>query len=147
MATATVAVAVPEVAIFQPTLSEKSVEKLYWVEYRPTSQITDKGPIDFVIAGTSPDYVCLHKTYLHTKVKITDLDGTDLAAANNIVENIAMTNLSQSSLFRQVDVTLNQQIINPSVGTNYPYKSYIDVLLKYNHGVKVGDYLKNIFNP
>ena len=130
--------AVPEIAIFQPVPKEKSVEKIYWVEQRPTSQISDKGPIEFVIAGTSPDYVCLDKTYLHTKVKITNADGSDLVAPSGIPENVGMVNLSQSSLFRQVDVTLNQQIINPSVGTNYAYKSYIDVLLNYNHSVKEG---------
>ena len=107
--------AVPEIAIFQPVPKEKSVEKIYWVEQRPTSQISDKGPIEFVIAGTSPDYVCLDKTYLHTKVKITNADGSDLVAPSGIPENVGMVNLSQSSLFRQVDVTLNQQIINIAI--------------------------------
>ena len=38
-------------------------------------------------------------------------------------------NLGLHSLFRQVDVDLNQKLITASVGSYYPYKAYMDVLL------------------
>lgn len=133
-----------EIALFQPIPKERSIKGIKWVEYRPTAQITNKSPIEFVISGTSPDYLLLSKTYLNLKVNITHTDGSllEVTETNGVftTENIAMVNLGLSSCFRQVDVSLNQQIINPSVGTNYPYKSYLDVLLKYNHSVKVSIY-------
>ena len=122
-----------ELALFQPMPIEHSVHETKWVNFRPTTQISDTGPIEFNISPTSSYYVLLGKTYLNLKVKITKTDGTDITD-----DNVALTNLALSSCFRQCDVTLNQQIINPSVNTNYPYKAYIDVLLKYNHSVKDG---------
>ena len=122
-----------ELALFQPVPTEHAVNETKWVNFRPTSQISDTGPIEFNISPTSSYYVLLGKTVLNLKVKITKKDGTDIAA-----ENISLSNLALSSCFRQCDVSLNQQIINPSVNTNYPYKAFIDVLLKYNHAVKEG---------
>ena len=121
-------------SLFQPPYKEYGVEQIKWVNYRPVSQITNSSAIEFNIAGTSADYFLLSKTFLHVKVKIVHTDGTSLAKD----EEVSLTNLALSSLFRQVDVYLGQQVINPSVGSNYPYKAYLDVLLNYNHAIKEG---------
>lgn len=120
-----------ELALFQPVPVEHAIHETKWVNFRPTNQISDSGPIEFNISPTSSYYVLLSKTYLNIKVKITKKDGSSITN-----DNIGLTNLALSSCFRQCDVSLNQQIINPSVNTNYPYKAYIDILLKYNHSVK-----------
>ena len=40
-----------------------------------------------------------------------------------------LANLGSQSLFRQVSIELNQRLITVSVGSNYPYKEYLDALL------------------
>lgn len=123
-----------ELALFQPMPHEVAVDEVKWVNIRPTMQISDTGPIEFNISPTSSYYVLLSKTFLQLKVRITHTDDSPLVKD----EEVSLTNLPLSSCFRQCDVALNQQIINPSVGTNYPYKAYLDVLLNYNHDVKDG---------
>ena len=120
------------ITLFQPPYTEYGVEEIKWVNYRPVTQITNSSAIEFNIAGTSADYFLLSKSKLHVKATIKHTDGTNLEAS----EEVSLTNLSLSSMFRQVDLYLGQQIINPSVGANYPYKAYLDVLLNYNHSIK-----------
>ena len=124
-----------ELALFQPIPKERAVKSIKWINFRPTTQISSSGAIEFSVPGTTPYYVLLGKTMLHVKAKIMKLDGSNISEAS---DNVSLTNLSMHSLFRQCDISLNQQIINPNVGTSYPYKSYIDVLLRYNHSVKEG---------
>ena len=122
------------IALFQPAYTEIGIQEVKWINYRPTSQVTNSSALEFNIPGTSPEYVDLGRTYLNIKLKVTHADGSSLMPD----ENVALTNLALHSLFRQCDVSLNQTIVNPSVGTNHPYKSYLDVLLNYNHSVKEG---------
>ena len=63
------------------------------------------------------------------RVKVSRTDGEDFKAD----DEVAYTNLSLHSLFRQVDVSLNQQVMTSNVGVNYPYKAMLDVLLGYGH--------------
>ena len=118
-----------ELALFHPGATEKAVTEIIWINYRPSTQINNSGPLEFVISGTSSDYVLLSKTRLHVKVKIKKADGDDVTDA----DNVALVNLSLHSLFRQVDISLNQTIITSTVGVNYPYKALIDCLLSYNN--------------
>ena len=45
-------------------------------------------------------------------------------------------NLSLQSLFRQVDLCLQQQVMTSGVGLNYLYKAMIDTLLKFEEDPK-----------
>ena len=49
----------------------------------------------------------LAETYLHLRVKVTKTDGTALTNA----DNVAPSNLFAQTLFSQVDVSLNGNII------------------------------------
>ena len=121
-----------ELALFQPAAKERAVSEVDWVEYRPVSQLSSQGAIEFQISGTSSEYVLLSKTRLHIKLRLLKPDGSPV----DPTDEVALTNLSLHSLFRQVDLSLNQQVIAPTVGVNYPYKAMLDVLLNCNHGVK-----------
>ena len=92
-----------ELALFHPGATEKAVKEVKWINHRPSTQINNSGPLEFVINGTSSDYVLLSKTRLHVKVKIKRSDGNDVTAD----DNVALANLSLHSMFRQVDVSLN----------------------------------------
>ncbi|MCG8049145.1 MAG: hypothetical protein N0E48_26675 [Candidatus Thiodiazotropha endolucinida] len=67
----------------------------------------------------------LKHSLLNVKLRLTDAQGTPLKE-----EFVAgLINLPLHTIFRQIDVSLNQNMIS-NIGTNYPYKSYIDTILK-----------------
>ena len=92
-----------------------------WMEYRPVNQITGSTVLDFNIPSQSSAYIDLKNSLL------TNSDGTPLS--DNVAA--ALINLPLQTIFRQVDVTFQQtQVLH--TGTNYPYKAYIDTILKTN---------------
>ena len=60
------------------------------------------------------------------KVRILK-NGVPVTAENKV----AFTNLTLQSLIRQLDLSLEQKVINSSVGLHYNYKSYLDAILNY----------------
>ena len=113
--------------IFKPPPVDTAVYKREWISYRPVSQITKGSPIQFTIPGSSSDYKDLRKMNRHLKCKIKRQDGEAVEQD----AKVGFVNLALQSLFRQVDVTLQQQNTTSGVGLNYPYKAMIDTLLKF----------------
>jgi len=120
-----------EVSLFEKPCNSIAYQKIQYVDFRPTSQLSSGGPLTFTIPSTGSQYVNLKKTYLHLKVKLVNGDGSDiqdkeikLAPINNILH----------SLFDQVDVQLQHQLV--STGQNYCYKAYIENLLEYGSEAK-----------
>ncbi|XP_071082614.1 uncharacterized protein F54H12.2-like [Haliotis cracherodii] len=110
---------------------QTSVQKHYFVNVRPLSQINDSTPLEFHVSNSGGDYVDLKRTRLHLKVKVTQTDGTALAED----ENVAPVNLFLQSLFSQVTVYLQNQLVS-STNNHYAYKSMMKTLLEYGHEAK-----------
>ena len=72
-------------------------------------------------------YVDLKSSVLNVKLRLTNGDGTPLT--DGVV--VGLVNLPLQTIFRQVDVTFQQTPLSHA-GTNYPYKAYIDTILKTN---------------
>jgi hypothetical protein len=117
--------------LFNRPTKDVALVKRDWVDYAPNNAITEDAPIEFNIEANSLRYVDLSKTLLNVKAKVVKGDGTDIANT----DNVAPINLTLQSLWRQVDLSLGQ-IPLPSVGTNYPYKSIVDVLLTNGEDAK-----------
>lgn len=127
-------------ALFKPLPQDYGVESLKWIEYRPTGQLTAGAPITFSIPP-SPMYIDLKRSRLHVKCKILKGDGSNLPevpVGTSIPEEVKVgpTNNLLGSLWSQIDVSLQQQVITSSVGTNYPYKALLDTLLTYGYDEK-----------
>ncbi|XP_071078617.1 uncharacterized protein F54H12.2-like [Haliotis cracherodii] len=105
---------------------QTSVQKHYFVNVRPLSQINDSTPLEFHVSNSGGDYVDLKRTRLHLNVKVTQTDGTPLAED----ENVAPVNLFLQSLFSQVTVYLQNQLVS-STNNHYAYKSMMKTLLEY----------------
>ena len=119
-----------EVSLFEKPCNDIAYQKIQHVDYRPTSLLSSGGPLTFTIPPTGSQYVNLKKTYLQLKVKLINADGSN-------VENgklVAPINLVLHSLFSQVDVQLQQQLV--STGQNYGYKAYMETLLEYGSNAK-----------
>ena len=88
----------------------------------------------------SSAYVDLKSSVLNVKLRLTNGDGTPMNEA--IVAGLVNTPLH--SIFRQVDVTFQQTPLSHS-GNNYPYKAYIDTILKTNENVQKGELTSQLF--
>ncbi len=97
-----------ELDLFTVPYTQTSIEKSTFVEIPPVLAITDTGPLEFYISASSEDYIDLNDTYLFTRVRITNLDGTNLA--NGV--DVGLINYPGCTLFSQVDVMLGDRLIS-----------------------------------
>jgi len=115
-----------ELDLFSVLPTQTSMEHGSWVECHPLTTVADGSPIEFDVCGSGDDYVDFAKTTLHVKAKVTNENGTDLAAD----AAVGPVNLFLHSLFSQVEISLNGTLITSSTNT-YPYRAMIETLLSY----------------
>ena len=113
-----------ELDLFYTPPTEGIVQKKQWIQYRPTAQITQGSPLEFLIPGTGSQYTDLKHTYLSLIVRILKEDGSTCP----LLEKVGPVNIPLHSLFNQVELFLNQTLAS-STGVNYAYKAIIDTLL------------------
>ena len=121
-----------EVSLFEKPCTNIAYQKLQYVDYRPTSLLSSGGPLTFTIPATGSQYINLKKTYLYLKVKIVNADGTAITGE----DKVAPANLVLHSLFSQVDVQIQQQLVSSTGSQTYGYKSYTETVLEYGRGAK-----------
>lgn len=116
-----------QVALFSELPTNTTIENSFYVEYKPSTSIQDSdSKIEFKISGNANHYIDLADSFLYLKLKITDDEGNDIAAN----ENVSTANNLLHSLFSQCDVFVNDQLISHS-NNCYGYKAYIETLLSY----------------
>ena len=116
-----------ELLLFSLPRSDTALQSREWIEYRPVNQITGSTVLDFNIPSQSSAYIDFKNSRLNVKLRLTNNDGTPLKDG----EVVGLVNLPLQTIFRQVDVTFQQTQVSHT-GTNYPYKAYIDTILKAN---------------
>lgn len=115
-----------ELDLFTVPYTQTSIEKYSFIEIPPVSSITDRGPLEFHISASGEDYLDLNDTFLYMRVKITNADGSNLAAD----ADVGFINYPGCTLFSQVDIMLGDRLISQSSNT-YPYRGIIECLLNY----------------
>jgi hypothetical protein len=107
--------------------SSSDTERIDSIHYQPISQITPESSVlEFNIPGTSSSYIDLQSLRLHVKLRIVKENGKPITQR----DKVGLINLPLQTIWSQLDLSLQNQIVNPNVGQNYAYKSYLDVLLK-----------------
>ena len=131
-----------ELELFSVPPTQTAIESSQWVEYRPITSLSDSSPIEFVITGSGEEYVDLSESYLQVTAKIVQPGGGDLVqtadgdgAVTGADAGVGPVNLWLHSLFSQVDVSLNERLVTPSMNT-YPYRAYLETLLSYGPAAK-----------
>ena len=121
-----------ELELFPVPPTQTAIESSQWVEYRPISTLSDSSHIEFVITGSGEEYLNLSKTYLQVTAKLLEPDRGELGqirASDGSVSgddaDVDPVNLWLHSLFSQVDVSLNECLVMPSMNT-YPYQAYLE---------------------
>ena len=114
----------------------------YVVSTGPKSALDSQGPLEFEFASSGDDYLDLGECYLKIKFKIRNQDGSKLTyyAADNETHGAQMpcqpVNLMLHSMFKQVDVIMNETRVSSSNDT-YAYRAYLTTLLSYSHDAKL----------
>jgi hypothetical protein len=111
---------------FTPSAVQAAITDEYDESFDPTSGISTTGPIQFAITGMPNVYRDLSNSYLSITCKVTNADGTALAAD----AAVAPANLFLHTMFSGFDVTLCGTAINEN-NTTYHYRAFFEQLLTY----------------
>lgn len=130
-----------ELDLFAAPHLQTSIEKGYWVECFPVSNLTDSGPIEFNVPGSGEEYGDLRQAWLYVKAKVVKANGDNLEEAT---DKVGPVNLFLQSLFSQVDVLLNDKVISQSTNTN-PYRAMMSTLLTYGSDAKTSQMSCELF--
>ena len=101
-----------------------SVAYRYWEQKGLTSALTDQGPYEFAVSGAGDNYIDLANTYLFVEAHIIDDDDTALDGG----ADVGPVNLWMHSLFSDVSVSMNENMVSPPTSL-YHYRAYIEILL------------------
>ena len=131
-----------ELGLFGVPPTQTEIESTQWIEHRPITTLSDSSPIEFLIIGSGEEYVDLSETYLQVRAKIVKANEGNLAQTideNGVVTGndaaVGPVNLWLHSLFSQIDVSLNERLVTPSLNT-YPYRAYLETLLSFGPAAK-----------
>jgi hypothetical protein len=110
--------------LFDLPPTQVAVNNVTYQEIRPSSQVTDGSPIEFVInTNNSVEYIDLKGSQLYVKVKVLKADGSNLPKN----EKVGPVNLFLQSLFSSSEVTLQNKI--SVTCNNNPFSAIIKTLL------------------
>jgi hypothetical protein len=117
-----------ELSLFELPPTQTGVENIKMENVLPTSTISENSPIFFEISVQNGiEYLDLMRSQMNVKMRVKHENGTKLAAG----EDVAPVNVFLQSLFSQIDVSIQGKVLSSTSGY-YPYKAYIQTLLKYS---------------
>jgi len=95
--------------------------------------INDSGPYEIIMPNDSNEFTQLDSIRLNGEVEIVKADNSALADADvvSVVNNFPQT------LFRQVEIYLNNTVVNDLSTPTYPYKAYLENHLSYDRDIKL----------
>ena len=129
-----------ELSLFMAPPSDVSLQTREWIEYTPTHQLTDGGPLEFNIPAQSAAYADLKRSKLRIKLRLVYADGKPVSDS----DVLAFANLPLHTIFGQVEVAFQQTPLSHT-GNNYAYKAYIDTILKSNTAEQEGALSAQLF--
>ena len=129
-----------QLKLFTPALTDTSLQSTQWLEYRPINQITETSALEFNISAQTSAYIDLKRSVLNIKLRLVNADNSP------IDENVVAgpVNVPLHSVFSQIDVAFQQTPLT-HWGVNYPYKAYIDTILKTNKQIQYSKLSSQLF--
>ena len=121
----------PKLILFTVKATQASIKEEHMEENIAFSGIKNDGPLEFNIVGDGDHYMDLNHSMLYVEAKVVHADSTDLAADTDVTP----VNLTLHSMYKQVDVSLNNKMVTMSTNM-YPYKAYLETLLTYGKDAK-----------
>ena len=112
-------------AIFKPQQFEGGIKREVTVDYHALASIQKNKCIEFIIPKSNLLYFALNKSVLRIKFRIIHVDGTD----PDKTDKVTCCQAAGTSLFRQVDIELQQKLISSEIGIHYAFKAYFDYII------------------
>ena len=124
-----------ELNLFTLPPVQVSIDGGRWGEVVPLTSLNagSRTVIEFVKGASAEHYYDLSKTLLYVKCKITKANGKDVEEG----KKVAPVNNTLASIFNQVDVWLNSELVSSS-SSNYAYKGYLETHLGSSKDAKNG---------
>lgn len=113
-------------ALFTVPPVETGIQDVYVKDFRPVGVVSGRSVLEFDIPNNSSDYIMFYKARINLTLKINNDSGKSITNE----DTVALINCPAASIFNQLDVSLQQKLITSSVGSNYPYKAILDILLE-----------------
>ena len=129
-------------ALFDQPIIDSSLLQGKFITIYPSSVLQDNGPFDFIIPSDGQDFTDLPFTRLEGCIEILNLAGATLTET----DINAYVNLLPQSLFKQIEVSVNNSQIADLSTPTYAFKSYIETVLTYPKDAKETTLLLEHFN-
>lgn len=100
--------------------------------YYPDASVNNNGPYEIKVPSADNAFTELPLTKLHLCLEVQKDDGSALTDT----ELNSVVNLLPHSIFKQIELYVNEVQINDLSTPTYAYKSYIETLLSYNKALK-----------
>ena len=107
-----------------------------YITLRPYHNMPEKGPVEFMLKDNK-EYINLDETTLTVKCKIVNADGSKIESKVAGDDQVALVNNAMHSLFRDVEIRINDKRIEGGDNT-YPYKSYIASVFRFSKEAQEG---------
>lgn len=139
-----------ELELFSIAPTQTSIEESRYEKRGPTTTLDRGGPLEFKVHVGDDEYLDPGDSFLYIRAKIVDEHGAALREKNDngeILENAMVFPIANvgSSLFRQIDVSLNSQSVSSNDGL-YAYRAYIENLLSFGNDAKKHQLAATMFN-
>ena len=108
----------PELELFKRPAIQSDILNGKFEKIYPITKLEDSGPIEFVIENATDHLLDLRQSYLNIKFNVVSSNGSSLAAD----AKAGLVNYPIASLFQQVDVLLNGNLIS-SFTNSYTYRA------------------------
>jgi len=120
-----------ELELFKGRDIQTVMEKSSYADIYPLNNVSSSGPIEFLIQGSTDEYLDLNDTHLLIKYHVTIGDDAPVTAT----DNVAPINNFLNSMFADISLKLGDTVVE---GGNfmYSYKSYLTNLLTYSKDSK-----------
>lgn len=96
------------------------------VDYHPRTA-ENSGPTEFLIPGSSDEYIDLSYAMVDVRFKILQADGKNIEVAHKV----GLNNNPLATLFRDISLTIADQQVEGGQN-HYPYKSYFNNVAQYH---------------
>ena len=114
--------------LFSPSMWETGVEKECVVDYQSLSGEGRRKALDFHIGASNDLYFDFSKSTLQLSLKIMRSDGTQV----DDTDLVGFINLPGHSIWRSVDVLIQNKLISSGISVNYAYKAILDHLVSHS---------------
>ena len=126
---------------FESPPTQTVVEGRKKVDFFPVANVTDLGPLEFLVTSADDDYYDLNDHCLELKIKIVKRHGgADIVAA----DKVGPINFFLHSIFSQIDIHINGQLVSVASST-YPYKVYFEKQLNYDENIKETQFASGLY--